>query len=364
MKEFIDYIDKIKAEEEVKEKTKLYIENALSNNTTKTGFKFKRFITAAAVFVLFVMLSIGGYVYYDTPINYICMDINPSVELGVNRFGMVVDAEGINEDGRKLLATENLLNTKYQNALGSLIILASQNGYISQNGSTVIAITSLSDNEKSAVLLKDEAKKKVEEAIQKRNMKAIIYDDWGGLKLREQAKAMNTSPGKYRLISMIKEMDSSFDAEKYKNAKIYELIAKANELITAKGTTGIQLKEYERTVTMVIQTAKEMQDLINLETKKQNTNIIQEKTQNQGTESEMRNTNQIRESSGSTGSSDTGSGSTGGGSTNGGSKDSGSTSSGNTGGGSISSGSTNGGSTGSGNTSSGSTTSKGRSGGN
>jgi hypothetical protein len=44
-------------------------------------------------------LAVGGYAFYNTPINYVSFDVNPSVELGLNFFDKVVSCEACNEEG-------------------------------------------------------------------------------------------------------------------------------------------------------------------------------------------------------------------------------------------------------------------------
>ena len=44
----------------------------------------------------------GGTWLYFTPTMEISVDINPSIELGVNRFDRVISVDGYNEDGQAL----------------------------------------------------------------------------------------------------------------------------------------------------------------------------------------------------------------------------------------------------------------------
>ena len=52
----------------------------------------KKIIFGCAIILLFVF-GIGSYMVYSKPIDYISIDINPSVELGVNAFNKVVSAK-------------------------------------------------------------------------------------------------------------------------------------------------------------------------------------------------------------------------------------------------------------------------------
>lgn len=65
------------------------------------------------------VLSLGGGTYAyakTTPAAYVSVDINPSVELGVNSFGKVISAQAYNEDGQKVLEGTNLVNFDVEKA--------------------------------------------------------------------------------------------------------------------------------------------------------------------------------------------------------------------------------------------------------
>ena len=53
------------------------------------------------------------YQFVFVPVNIISLDINPSIELGVNRMGYVIDAKAYNEDGEILLDNVDVGYKKY-----------------------------------------------------------------------------------------------------------------------------------------------------------------------------------------------------------------------------------------------------------
>ena len=57
---------------------------------------------------------------YDQPVAYVGIDVNPSIELGLNRFGIVVETTAINDDGRVLLESVALEGRSYDEALNAL----------------------------------------------------------------------------------------------------------------------------------------------------------------------------------------------------------------------------------------------------
>ena len=58
----------------------------------------RRAAAALAACLALAFAGFGGFAYAQ-PTTYVGIDINPSIELGVNRFGIVVRAEALNGDG-------------------------------------------------------------------------------------------------------------------------------------------------------------------------------------------------------------------------------------------------------------------------
>lgn len=65
--------------------------------------KWLRFISSVAAAAVLVT-AIGGGVAYATPYGVVSLDVNPSLEYTINRFDYVLSVEGVNEDGREMLA--------------------------------------------------------------------------------------------------------------------------------------------------------------------------------------------------------------------------------------------------------------------
>lgn len=81
--------------------------------------RFRRVLAAAACLAV-AAACLGGFRMYAQPIAYVGIDVNPSVELSVNRFGIVVGSEALNEDGAALLESVPLANRSYEDALKAL----------------------------------------------------------------------------------------------------------------------------------------------------------------------------------------------------------------------------------------------------
>jgi len=287
MKDFASYLDKVKADEGLKEKTKAVIINAYTNqdlqssriDSRKGDGAMRKLMGATASIAACLMILIGGYAYYNTPVNYVSLDINPSVELGVNAFNRVVRAEGINADGQALLKQNRVINVSVESALQELVQAAVEQGYVAEDGSTVIALTALSDNEDKAILLRDRTRDRVQLLLREKDIEAVLYADCSNLQIRSQAQDMGISPGKLRLISMMQSLDPNITVEQYRGARITEIISKANELLQSSGTAGIQSQEYERTRAMIMAAD---QEIYQNRQRLQDQNRIQNQYQNNG----------------------------------------------------------------------------------
>ena len=70
----------------------------------KTKPRSRRFLTAAAAIAacLCFVVTGGGYHYYYAQAALISVDVNPSIELTVNRLDRVTSSSALNEDGEAL----------------------------------------------------------------------------------------------------------------------------------------------------------------------------------------------------------------------------------------------------------------------
>ena len=104
----------VQAESELKNKTKDFIFQKTNGYTRASGMNYKYVVSA---FVCLLFFIIGGHWIYFTPTVEISIDINPSIELGINRFDRVVSFASYNEDGQKLLDSLDIKFMDYSEAV-------------------------------------------------------------------------------------------------------------------------------------------------------------------------------------------------------------------------------------------------------
>jgi hypothetical protein len=289
MDRFKNYLDKIRADDELKETTKDHVtkyafEKEMKKNRRKVLNMKKTFVTAAAVAICAV-IGFFGYTLYNTPVNYISLDINPSVEIGLNYFDKVVSIEGMNEDGEYLINGLELKRMSVQEAVRTLVEQASRNEYISGDGSTVIALTAGSNDEQKAEKLQQRSEEGVNKALQDGNISAIVYTNCSDLALRNEAKEAGVSPGKFKLIKTLQSLEPEVEIDSLIDTKVAEIMMRTKEALKAYNyeeddtETGKELEQIRNT-------ANRVEEAKGFTYEEQNRNI--EKEQNQSTETQNR----------------------------------------------------------------------------
>lgn len=116
-----DAFDNIKADSHMKEATKKYL--ACHYQKKKNKFVNRTFYRtfAAACAMLLLVIGIGGYNWTKQPVSYVGIDINPSIELGLNRFERVVSATAYNPEGEEILRELSLKGKKYTEAIDLVV---------------------------------------------------------------------------------------------------------------------------------------------------------------------------------------------------------------------------------------------------
>lgn len=114
----------VQAGEELKDKTREFLADKTRGYTGQRRFWPQRIafcqpIVSAALCLL--ILVFGGHWFYFTPTAKISIDVNPSLELGINRFDRVVAVEAYNEDGQALAASLDIRFMGYQEAVSRIL---------------------------------------------------------------------------------------------------------------------------------------------------------------------------------------------------------------------------------------------------
>ena len=132
--------DGIRAEEELKQSTIDFLKKTIqekNNHRQQTSLVRYRFVTVC--FVMIAMCGLFSYRYF-MPNGYIGLDINPSIELTVNRFDRVIDARAFNEEGVLVLKGLSLRHREYDVVTEVLMGKIMEMGYWQEGGFVSITV--------------------------------------------------------------------------------------------------------------------------------------------------------------------------------------------------------------------------------
>jgi len=209
MKErFKSALDGIEADEALVSKTEARLRNELAQGQHSriksmkgSMYNMKKFAIAACMALLFI----GSGFAYATPASYLSVDINPSVELGINTFGLVVSAEALNKDGEDVLSGIDVKGTKAKKAVNIIVDAATDKGYLKDDGSSVVLITAADDDKEKADKLTREAEEGTKDALAENGTSAEVSQAVISQARRDAAIEADISPGKMNLIQKLWE---------------------------------------------------------------------------------------------------------------------------------------------------------------
>ncbi len=110
--------DQIRAEEELKDKTRTFLAQKTKGYARRRLSGYQQIMSAAACFLF---LFISSRWFYFTPTAKISIDVNPSIELGINRLDRVIAVDTYNDDGRELAEMLNIRHLSYEEAVSQIL---------------------------------------------------------------------------------------------------------------------------------------------------------------------------------------------------------------------------------------------------
>ncbi len=176
-------------------------------------YRTVRTAAVAAAACLCVALLGGGVAFYQNRRvdSVIGIDVNPSIELSVNRSEKVLKTEALNEDAEIILDGMDLKNVDLDIAVNALIGSMVRNGYLDELDNAILVTVSNDDSQKASALRKDVVVD-IETSLEEHAVEAVVYDQQAPVssEVRELAKEYGISYGKaYFLQELVEENNLS-----------------------------------------------------------------------------------------------------------------------------------------------------------
>lgn len=174
-------------------------------------YRRMRTVAMAAAACLCVVVLGGGVSFYQNHCvdSVIGIDVNPSIELSVNRNEKVLQANPLNKDAETILDDMNLKNVDLDIAVNALIGSMVRNGYLDELDNAIL-VTVTNEDEKKASSLRQDVVGDVETSLQEHAVQAVVYDQQMKVteRIQDLAEKYSISYGKaYFLQELIRDND-------------------------------------------------------------------------------------------------------------------------------------------------------------
>lgn len=182
----------------------------------KKGTSRKLWKSLAAACLALVLVGGGGAYYYqaNAVASVVSLDVNPSIELSVNRSEKILSCIPLNEEARTVLADmgegADLKGTKLDVAVNAIVGALVRAGYLDSLSSAILISVEDSDQNR-AVRIQQELTGTVDALLQSQSAGAAILSQTvaASADLDQQARENNISTGKANLVNQAIALNGS-----------------------------------------------------------------------------------------------------------------------------------------------------------
>ncbi len=130
---------------EVGQKVDTIVEAETPSNVTPIHLNrhVKQVLVAVAGLLVFFL---GSWPFFFQSFGTVQLQINPHVEISVNRLDYVIDLEGLNADGEELIDGVSIFGKKVKEVSHELTELAIDKGYLSEGGQISLTVSGKNDD--------------------------------------------------------------------------------------------------------------------------------------------------------------------------------------------------------------------------
>lgn len=196
---------------------------------------FKAFYRIAACLLLFLLCG-GGYSLYFTQNTIISLDVNPSLEISLNRFDRVISYRARNKDGLEIINSSDIKNMNYKEALTLILKEEERDGYLKSYSDIVFTVYSETE-EKKTVLLNALKEITGEIVLADYLPEEIEYHTVDEETIRN-AHNLEVTAGKYLYLEKLKEASPNIAIENYCHHSIDQIKDQISACEEAHGHNG------------------------------------------------------------------------------------------------------------------------------
>ena len=170
----------------------------------------RQFRLLASVAALVAVFTVSAFAY-TTPVGYVSIDVNPSIQYEINVLDRVLSIEAVNGDAKDIVDKLDVKNMNIQKAMRATIEELIAAGYFDDSDENGIVVTTGSDNSKKALKLAEQLRLRVQEVVDDEGKTANVQTEAVGLARVMEARELDVTPGKLNLVQKLSETKEGWD---------------------------------------------------------------------------------------------------------------------------------------------------------
>lgn len=175
----------------------------------------RRFAIALAACLALCAIGFGGFTAFASETAQVSIDVNPSIELGLNRFDRVVSVRPINENGKQLIGDVDLVGMQYDEAMDTLSETSAFRSYVDGESFIEISVTSSDAGQAESLTRKSDA---YIETLPCPGMCRTVSSE-----NREEAASEGMGVGRYNAAQELMKLDPSVTLDDCREMSMHEL---------------------------------------------------------------------------------------------------------------------------------------------
>ena len=178
----------------------------------------KKKIIILIIVCLILVIGVVGFIFWNNrTVSTITLDINPSIEINLDRNEKVKSIVALNDDAKEVI-NNNIKGKSLEKTIGSLIDNLIDKGYVKENDTIEIILYS------EGKISNNDIKEKLNNNLQDKKISSdIIVVDKVTKEDKELAKKYDVSPAKISYIRTIIEENNNIDIKDLANKPVSEL---------------------------------------------------------------------------------------------------------------------------------------------
>lgn len=208
----------VHAEQDLKDNTRRFLQEKARRRPRSALGTWVRLLPACACLLC---LLFGGAWFYFTPAVAISIDINPSLELGVNRLEQVISVRGYNSDGQALADSLDIQYLNYTEAVRQILDSEVVQGLLADQEVLSIGVIGPDDEQTAQMLTELES---CTEETENTYCYHATHEEVG------HAHDLGLSYGKYQAYLDLQALDPSITLEEVQQMTMREIHEKLGQL--------------------------------------------------------------------------------------------------------------------------------------